>query len=236
MIGGTDLLRGCGRSDSVIRAVLKLWLEPASPSQLISIQSLADCVPWEKKYDETDVVVKAMHAFWAHGYGATSVNDLVRETGVNRGSLYAAFSGKRDLFLAALRYYDQQHRDRYLADLATTLPPKAAIVAAFEAAAQQTELADTPSGCLLVNTALEVSSHDREVRDLVKRALQEVEGFFFDMIGAARGAGTLQTVCEPRAMARALLGLFLGLRVLARSGTDRAVRDAVVAQAKAMLG
>ncbi|MGI9452457.1 MAG: TetR/AcrR family transcriptional regulator, partial [Geminicoccaceae bacterium] len=52
-------------------------------------------MPWDKQYDEADVLDRAMAAFWANGYEATSINDLVAATGINRGSIYAAFEDKR---------------------------------------------------------------------------------------------------------------------------------------------
>ncbi len=46
-----------------------------------------------------------MKVFWRKGYAATSVQDLVDRMGINRGSLYATFGKKHDLFLAALDRY-----------------------------------------------------------------------------------------------------------------------------------
>ncbi len=46
-------------------------------------------MPWEKQFDTDEALAKAMHAFWARGYEATSMQDLVDCMGVNRGSLYA---------------------------------------------------------------------------------------------------------------------------------------------------
>src|SRR4051812_23294379 len=37
----------------------------------------------------------------ANGYGATTIDDIVREAGVSRRDFYAQFSGKEDAFLAA---------------------------------------------------------------------------------------------------------------------------------------
>ena len=54
-------------------------------------------------FDEACVVRQANDAFLATGYEATSVDDLVRATGLQRGSLYQAFGSKRGIFLAALR-------------------------------------------------------------------------------------------------------------------------------------
>ncbi|WP_158275471.1 TetR/AcrR family transcriptional regulator [Maritimibacter sp. 55A14] len=169
-----------------------------------------------------------MRAFWAQGYGGTSVADLVAATGINRGSLYSGFTDKRTLFLTALRHYDRVQREEFLARLARENPPREAILAAFAAAARSPD--DTPPGCLLVNTALEVSPHDAEVRAVVNEALAGVEGFFADRLEA------LETGTGTRATVQALLGLFLGLRVLTRAGAPQSTREAVSAQVAEMLG
>jgi TetR/AcrR family transcriptional regulator, transcriptional repressor for nem operon len=44
-----------------------------------------------------------MRQFWERGYRATSVDDLVRATGVKPGSLYTVFpGGRRALFMGSL--------------------------------------------------------------------------------------------------------------------------------------
>ncbi len=177
---------------------------------------------------------RAMHAFWARGYEATSMRDLVEATGVNRGSLYSVYADKRALFIAALKYYDRVHRDRFLARIAATNPPKQAILAAFEAAAAPSK--DQPGGCLLVNTALELSPHDEEIGALVDGCLRQVEAFFRDAIKAAQKAGTIHSGLDAQNTAQALLGLFLGLRVVTRANPRPAIVASIKSQAESMLG
>ncbi|NKB60459.1 MAG: TetR family transcriptional regulator [Alphaproteobacteria bacterium] len=193
-------------------------------------------MPWEKKYDENEVLERAMNAFWARGYEATSMSDLVEATGINRGSIYAAYTNKHALFMQALRHFDKVHRVSFFDEIAQRHTPKDAIVAAFEGAARNTGQGDTPAGCLLVNSVLELSPHDAEVRDLIDDSLREVEGFFFSMIEAAKREGTVEKSLASRTTAQALLGLFLGLRVLTRSKPRRPVIDAITSQARMMLG
>ena len=192
-------------------------------------------MPWEKSYDETEVLERAMHAFWAHGYEATSMSDLVAATGINRGSIYAAYTNKRTLFMRALRHYDRTRRADHLERIARRHAPKDAIIAAFEGAAAYPPRDGAPGGCLLVNTVLELSPHDVEVRDFVDARLREVEDFFCDRIEAAKRDGTVRATLSARETAQALLGLFLGLRVLTRAKPRRAAIDAITAQATAML-
>ena len=55
---------------------------------------------------DMDVALDAtMSAFWTKGYDATSMTDLVRATGLQKGSIYKAFDDKHDLFMKSLTRY-----------------------------------------------------------------------------------------------------------------------------------
>jgi len=190
-------------------------------------------MPWEKQYDADAVLERAMRQFWQAGYGASSISDLVAATGINRASLYAGFGGKRQLFLAALRRYDERERARFLARLAAGNPPREAILAAFAAAAHGREGA--PAGCLLVSTAQEMAPHDEAVQEIVAGSFAALRDFFADRLRAMAEEGSVAAARAPGASADALLALFLGLRTLHRAGVDEARREAVLAQATTLL-
>jgi len=192
-------------------------------------------MPWEKQFDPDRALEKAMAAFWARGYDATSMQDLVEAMGINRGSLYATFGDKRSLFLQALKRYDAVHRAAWTDALAARLGPRAAILAAFDEAIRVAVEDGSRDGCLVVNTALELSPHDREVAAVVAEALAGMEDFFRRMIEAGRRAGEIPATVEPGPTAGALLSLFVGLRVLARGRPEAPLLSAVADQAAAML-
>ena len=193
-------------------------------------------MPPEKQFNTDEALGKAMSAFWARGYEATSIQDLVDCMGVNRGSLYATFGDKRSLFVHALRRYDAVHRKAWIAALVAAKSPRAAIMGAFEGAISAVLDAGSRDGCLLVNTALELSPHDREISEVVSQALSGMEGFFREMIEKGQASGEIPSAVAPVDTARALLGLFIGLRVLARSRPDEALLRSVANQAEAQLG
>ncbi|GAA0522044.1 TetR family transcriptional regulator [Paractinoplanes deccanensis] len=58
-----------------------------------------------KGFDEEAAIAAAVELFARRSYDGTSVDDLVGQTGVHRGSLYKSFGSKRGLYLAALRHY-----------------------------------------------------------------------------------------------------------------------------------
>src|SRR3990172_6240491 len=119
-------------------------------------------MPWDKNFDVGETLEKAMQTFWAHGYEATSMQDLVDCTGVNRGSLYATYGDKRTLFLAALRMYDEKMRRQLLADIEARYQPREAIRRMFEVFLANVSERGGNRGCFLTNTALELASHDAE--------------------------------------------------------------------------
>lgn len=56
------------------------------------------CMARPRSFDELEVLSKARELFATKGYNGTSIDDLVRVTGLLRGSLYKAFGSKRNLF------------------------------------------------------------------------------------------------------------------------------------------
>ena len=59
-----------------------------------------------RQFDEERVLRAIREQFWDAGYAATSLEDLMRVSGLGKGSLYAAFGDKHQLFLRALRSYN----------------------------------------------------------------------------------------------------------------------------------
>ncbi len=192
-------------------------------------------MPWEKQFDTDEALAKAMDAFWARGYEATSVQDLVACMGINRGSLYATFGDKRQLFIQALRRYDAQHREAWVAALEKRRSPRRAILGAFEGAISAVLKTGSRDGCLLVNTALELSPHDEEIAGIVGHGLAEMEAFFRAKIEEGQAMGEVPARVAPTETARALLGLFIGLRVLSRSRPEAPLLRSIAKQAEALV-
>ncbi len=192
-------------------------------------------MPWEKQFDVDQALTQAMRAFWARGYEATSMHDLVACMGINRGSLYATFGGKRALFIQALRHYDAVYRQAWVAALGAAPSGKRAILEAFETVIAAVLKDGARDGCLLVNTALELSPHDPEIAEIVREGLAEMEGFFRRMVEKSQAAGEIPAGLDAVETARALLGLFIGLRVLSRSRPEKALLRSIARQAEVIL-
>ena len=190
-------------------------------------------MPWEIQFDRDEVLDKAMQAFWSRGYEATSMQELVERTGINRGSLYATYGDKRALFLASLRMYDVRMRRKRLAALEASSTRREAVRRLLEAFA---DVSGEKRGCFLTNTALELASHDAMARTIVARAQTEIEGFFERMIRKGQAEGDIPARVPPRETARGLLAALIGLAVLSRSRPDRGLLASIVEEAAGRLG
>jgi TetR/AcrR family transcriptional regulator, transcriptional repressor for nem operon len=188
-----------------------------------------------RTFDEDEALDAAIGCFWRRGYSATSMRELEAEMGIGSASLYNVFCDKRTLFLRALdRYLDGTMRER-IARLEGTLPPKEAVKAFIVEIVERSLNDPERRGCMLVNSAAEIAPHDPEFGREIALRLEELQGFFRRMIAKARAEGAVPAERDPNELARLLLGIVLGVRVLARAKPDRALLKGIVRPALALL-
>ena len=58
-----------------------------------------------RQYDREEVLAKTTNLFWERGFEATSMNDIVTRTGVQKFSIYNEFGDKEKLFLACMDHF-----------------------------------------------------------------------------------------------------------------------------------
>jgi len=176
-----------------------------------------------------------MHCFWTRGYQAASVRELGACMGLTGPSLYNAFGDKQQLYQQALKHYLDTGVRLRLAQLESQLAPQAAMVAFIEDLVHRATHDAEGRGCMLVNTALELSAHDDGMRQVLQDEFASIEGFFERCASAAQRNGTLATSMATPDLARLLLAGVLGLRVLARSRAEPGQLEATARPLLALL-
>lgn len=188
-----------------------------------------------RAFDEAAALEAAVHCFWSRGYEATSVRDLAGAMGISGPSLYNAFGDKRALFRQALEHYVERGFGDRVRRFETQLPPRQAIGAFFEEITALSLADDERKGCLIVNSALELAAHDLEFQGALAQVLGDMEAFFHRCVAAGQRAGAISTALPADDLARMLLGLLIGLRVLARSRPEPELLRGLVRPALALL-
>ena len=181
-----------------------------------------------REFDEAAVLDAAIDRFWRNGYEATSVRDLANEMNIAGASLYNAFGDKRTLYERSLnRYLDQTFRDR-IRRIEPRRPPREAIVAFLQEIIKRSVTDKQRRGCMLVNSAIESAPHDPEFLEIVARFLGEVEAFFFRCVSRGQSEGTISRAYSAADLSKSLLGILLGIRVLARVRPERKLLEGLV--------
>jgi TetR/AcrR family transcriptional repressor of nem operon len=180
-----------------------------------------------KEFDPDAALQAALELFWRRGYAATTMADLVEHLGIARASIYATFGGKHDLYLKALDHYKRTADPDIVEMLSQPGPALPAVRAVVRGYAGQC-VADTERrGCFIVNTAVELAPHDARAARYVEASWTTLETALTAALTRARAQGELGADADPAALARFLLTVLQGLRVITKGEPDPArLRDA----------
>jgi TetR/AcrR family transcriptional repressor of nem operon len=173
-----------------------------------------------REFDEQAVLDTATEWFWKNGYQTTSMRDLAEQMGMTTASLYNAFGDKRALYRLVLDRYASVALRRCADAFEGNLPPVRGIEHFFNTIVADALNDRLHKGCLVVNTSLEVAPHDPDFREAVTQVFVRIEKYMRDCITAGQLDGTISTKQPADDLARLLLGVLLGLRVLSRTRPD----------------
>jgi len=168
---------------------------------------LADVADIENKLLEV-----AMREFVNHGYGGASMNNIVKEAGVSKTTLYSRFPSKKDLFTALIVAQAMRLAPSKLLEFEFR-PGQPNLSRGLKAYAKFTLEHSLRGELLGINRLLYAESHRfPELRDLAQRRLEMgVERVQQFIEGCARFEG--YTVAHSRRVAEAFMMLMRGWQV-----------------------
>ncbi|GAA2226946.1 TetR/AcrR family transcriptional regulator [Streptomyces amakusaensis] len=188
-----------------------------------------------KEFDPDVALQAALELFWRRGYEATSMADLVEHLGIGRASIYATFGGKHELYLKSMDRYAETTTNLLVAALSTPGPALPGIRETVRRLAAECGDERRLKGCLVTNTAAELAPHDTAAAHKVQLSWEQIETLLHASLTRARAQGELPEDRDPLALARLLLVLMQGARIVGKASDDPArVRDALE-QALALL-
>ncbi|MDF1583804.1 MAG: TetR/AcrR family transcriptional regulator [Methyloprofundus sp.] len=179
-------------------------------------------------FDRTYVLQQAIQLFWLHGYSNTSIKNLVVATGLQPGSIYAAFGDKRGLFLAALDVYFEAMQLDLFAALHNNKPPLERLNDFFKQLVQESHCDPERKGCLLINTLSEIPVHDVEINTRLQTMFNQVEHELKQLLIEAKHADQLSADQDPETLAKFLVSGIFGLRLFNKTQPDVKILKAIV--------
>lgn len=181
-----------------------------------------------KVFNEEEVLNKAVQLFWEKGFNGTSAQDLVDVLGISRSSLYDTYGDKNRLFISSLLQYRKLFAGSMIQMIANSTNYRKTITDIFAYILKDSLHEKCSKGCFMVNSAIELASHDEEVLKIVQANNLDIENALTDLIHKGQEEGQFSKEHTARSMARFLFNTVSGLRVASKSGTEKKVFDDIV--------
>lgn len=172
-----------------------------------------------RSFDEERVLHDLRDQFWNAGYAGTSLQDLMRVSGLGKGSLYAAYGDKHQLFLRTLRSYVDESHGYLKAALQADRP-------AIDILRDIITAPVAPRGCLMANSTCELASADPDVLAEARRTYDTTTALIAECVSRAQREGDLPADKDAVDLARAILAAQQGLVFMGRTGLDVDTLDA----------
>lgn len=182
-------------------------------------------------FDREEALRKAMYVFWERGYDGTSIADLLRATGLNPPSLYAAFGSKERLFREAVDRYGRIEGAAGLTALAEAPTAREAIEGMLRRNADHYSDPKTPSGCMVVVGATVGAPASEGARSFVAGLRRDAQDLFQHRLEQGIASGDVRPDCETAALAAYFTVVLQGLSIQALDGAGPRELHAVIDRA-----
>ena len=182
----------------------------------------------QREFNPTTALTGAMEVFASRGYSNTSIDDVVKATGISRYGIYGTFGNKRELFEQALEKYTERmgkesfmrlfRPDASIKDIRTT----------FDDRIEHLFSSDDHNGCLIIHTAMELAPRDKDIEVVLNCLLTRMSEAYAAGLKQAHESGEVKDDLDLGRAGEFLTGSFFGLSVMARCGFDRKSLEAYV--------
>ena len=156
------------------------------------------------------IVDAALACFARRGFHKTTMQDVVKQSGLSPGAIYCHFSGKQEIILAVVA--ERHRREAALLRRAAAAPSLAAgldrLLVDFVAALPAPQ--ERARRRLAIQLWAE-SLHDRRLLAAVRDGVETPHRLLAALLAGARGRGGVPRDVDPDAVARLLIACFQGL-------------------------
>jgi TetR/AcrR family transcriptional regulator, transcriptional repressor for nem operon len=169
-----------------------------------------------------DALDKAARIFRERGYHATSIADLTAAMELAPGSIYKAFKDKDAVFKAAFDREAAVRWDKLERNMNAVKTGRDRIREVLVFYAEFSSGTEGRRGCLVVGGAAELSTFQAEVAQRVTAALHKVEALMAKLIRQGQADGSIAQNLNGDTSARLMLCVLQGMRVIGKTGRNRA--------------
>jgi TetR/AcrR family transcriptional regulator, transcriptional repressor for nem operon len=168
-----------------------------------------------------EIVQKAAPLFNQKGFAGTSLSDLMRATGLQKGGIYRHFSSKEALAGAAFDYSWEKAvgtRQDGLQEIPDSVDRLKKMIGNFV----ELRTGLVPGGCPLMNTAVEADDGNAKLRARARKALQSWSNRLSDIASEGIRKKQIDSRLNPRKLSQLIIGSLEGALLISRLQNDDA--------------
>jgi TetR/AcrR family transcriptional repressor of nem operon len=166
------------------------------------------------------IVEKAAGVFNTKGYFGSSMGDLVREIGLEKGGIYNHFASKEELALEAFDYAAGTMQERFQAALEGKEGALERLFAIVDVLGGLAEDPPVEGGCPVLNTAVESDDAHMELKDRAREAMSGWLRLIGSIVKEGVRNGELRPGKNPRETASVVVATLEGAVMLSRLYDD----------------
>jgi TetR/AcrR family transcriptional regulator, transcriptional repressor for nem operon len=171
-----------------------------------------------RSFDTTATLRAIEERFRTTGYAGTSLDDVAAATGLGRGSIYAAFGDKHELFMRSLDEFCQRNEAHVAAVLDGPDETAVSRLHEFLLAAAQVGDGGTALKCMATKFAVELDKQDPKARERVAQSFSVLRRRVRDCVLAAQRHGDLDPSADADVVAGLIWTATRGLDVMGSAG------------------
>jgi TetR/AcrR family transcriptional repressor of nem operon len=185
-------------------------------------------MPKTKQFNREKVLEVASSIFHQKGYNGTSIDEILKATGLSRSSLYDSFKDKHSLYLQSLEFYKGRETAFYDTVDQTKFNGLQKIEHLFKEVVNHLIEHPEDNGCLMVNAAAEMSKRCEKTAQVVCNNKDDVQDIFTNWLEDALEKNALKLQKPAKSYSPFLFNALCGLKVLSQSGAAKAELNNVV--------
>lgn len=184
------------------------------------------------------ILAAATRLMGVHGYRNTSLDDVLRESGVGKGNFYYYFRSKEELGYAILDQFIDGFLDRTLRPCFSEPGGRGIqqIKCFLERVLSTQRERNCVGGCPLGNLAAELSDLHEGFRSRLDGVFSTWRERLTRALREAQASGDVRADCHPESVAHFLVAALEGAMLMAKLSRDIAVMEQCVGEAKRYLG
>lgn len=172
-------------------------------------------------YDPDETLETAMNLFWANGYDATSLDDILNAANISKSSFYHMFGNKQQLFERCLSRYCDKQIALIEEGLQQSLTGRDFIETFLHGLIDAVRKRNGRYiGCFVTNTVYEFNDRDAKISKMITNVTAKFNQLLQRAIKKGQSKGVITNNKAPSALAYFLMSSIAGIRTMIQTRVE----------------